>query len=326
MTSLLMPRLPVALLPTPLHPLPRLQAALGPNAPRLYIKRDDLTGLALGGNKARKLDFLFADARREGADTLLTCGAAQSNHALQTAAAAHRFDFAVRCILDGPAPAPEAPVSGNLLLHSWLQTPIRWTEMLPGETRREQARRRTQAEEMESVRAEGGIPYSLPTGGSTPIGALGYVWAMQEVKSQLEWVGISEVKAIFFASGSGGTHAGMTLGASLLEWRVRLVGVEVDPIPPDADGISPFHRAVLNLTNETSALLGLPARFPSDAIELCPDYAGAAYGVPTQEGQDAIRLLARTEGIFCDPVYSGKALSGLIGEIRKGHFQPEDTL
>lgn len=320
------PRLSVALLPTPLHPLPHLQAALGPNAPRLFIKRDDLTGLALGGNKARKLDYLFADAREQGADTLLTCGAAQSNHALQTAAAAHKFGFAVRCILDGPAPVSEATVNGNLLLHAWLQTPIRWAERLPEETRREQARRRTQAEEFESVRAAGRIPYSIPTGGSTPIGALGYVRAMQEAKAQLDALGIDKVAAIYFASGSGGTHAGMTVGAALLNWQTQIVGVEVDPIPNDADGISPFHRAVLNLTNETADLLGLPTRFQGEDIELCPDYAGTAYGIPTKEGQEAIRLLARTEGIFCDPVYSGKALSALLGGIRQGHFRSDDTV
>src|SRR5262249_1328688 len=115
-----MPRLPVALLPTPLHPLESLQAALGPNAPRLLIKRDDMTGLALGGNKARKLDYLFADARAQGADTLITCGAAQSNHALQTAAAARRFGFAVRCVLYGSERGPEAHRTGNVLLHSLL--------------------------------------------------------------------------------------------------------------------------------------------------------------------------------------------------------------
>src|SRR5579871_2689292 len=307
------PRLPVALLPTPLHPLPNLQAALGPGAPRLLIKRDDLTGLALGGNKSRKLEFLLADARAQGADTLLTCGAAQSNHALQTAAAARRFGFAVRCILDGPAPPAGAPAAGNLLLHHLLETPLRWTQMQEGETRREQARRRTMAEEAQAVRAAGGVPYSIPTGGSTAIGALGYVQAMAETHAQLEAMGEANVTAVFIASGSGGTHAGMAVGAYVCGWTPRIVGVEVDPIPPDPNGISPFYRAVATLTRETAALLGVESGAPLPDIELCPDYAGPTYGVPTPEGQEAIRLLAQTEGIFLDPVYTGKALSALIG-------------
>ncbi|HZP82318.1 MAG TPA: D-cysteine desulfhydrase family protein [Chthonomonadaceae bacterium] len=320
------PCLPIAQLPTPLHPLPGLQAALGPTAPRLLIKRDDLTGLALGGNKARKLEYLFADARAQGADTLLTCGAAQSNHALQTAAAARRFGFAVRCILYGAQPAPDAPVSGNLLLHRLLETHIRWVRMQEGETRREQALRRGMAEEAEAVRAAGGVPYSIPTGGSTEVGALGYVRAVQEAKAQLEEMQAGAVSAIFFASGSGGTHAGMTVGAKLTDWQTRLVGVEIDPIPPGADGVSPFHRAVLNLMDATAARLGLPADYTLSDITLCPDYAGPAYGTPTQEGQEAIRLLAQTEGIFLDPVYTGKAMAALIGWIRAGRFRPDETV
>jgi len=321
-----LPRLPIALLPTPLHALPNLRAALGPNTPRLWIKRDDLTGLALGGNKARKLEYLFADARAQGADTLLTCGAAQSNHALQTAAAAGRFGFSVRCILYGTPPPPEAPVTGNLLLHRLLETPIRWTQMQAGETRREQALRRTLAEEAEAVRAAGGVNYSIPTGGSTAVGALGYVRAAQEVRAQLEALELGEVTAVFFASGSGGTQAGMVVGARALDWSPQLVGVEVDPIPPGPDGVSPFQRAVLNLANATAERLGLPADYTLSDIALCPDYAGPAYGVPTQEGQEAIRLLAQTEGIFLDPVYTGKAMAALIGWVRAGRFRPDQTV
>jgi D-cysteine desulfhydrase family pyridoxal phosphate-dependent enzyme len=321
-----MPRLSVALLPTPLHPLESLRAALGPHAPRLLIKRDDMTGLALGGNKARKLDYLFADARAQGADTLITCGAAQSNHALQTAAAARRFGFAVRCVLYGRERGPEAPLTGNVLLHSLLETPIRWVKMQESETRREQAVRRGLAEEAEAVRAAGGVPYVIPTGGSTPVGALGYALAVQETQAQQQASGVGDIAAVFFASGSGGTHAGLVVGARLAAWRPRLVGVEIEPIPPGPDGVSPFHRAVGNLTNETAERLSLPADFTLSDIELCPDYAGPDYGVPTQEGQEAIRLLARTEGIFLDPVYTGKAMAALLGWIRAGRFRPDQTV
>lgn len=319
-------RLPVAQLPTPLQPLPAFRRTLGPDAPRLFIKRDDLTGLALGGNKARKLDYLFADARAHGADTLLTCGAAQSNHALQTAAAARKFGFSMRCILYGKPPAPDATLTGNLLLHSLLETPIVWTTMQAGETRREQALRRTLAAETEAVRASGGVPYSIPTGGSTAIGALGYVAAVQEMTEQLAESGLTDLAAVFFASGSGGTHAGLVVGANLTGWTPSLIGVEVDSIPAGEDGVSPFHRAVLNLTNETATLLGQPASFALPDITLCPDYTGPAYGIPTKEGQEAIRLLAQTEGIFLDPVYSGKAMSALIGWIRQGKFRPDQAV
>lgn len=322
------PRLPVALTPTPLLPLEGVRAALGPHAPRLLIKRDDLTGLALGGNKARKLDYLLADARAQGADTLLTCGAAQSNHALQTAAAGRRFGFAVRCILDGPPPAPSALPTGNLLLHHLLATPIVWAALLPEETRREQARRRVMAEEAERVRAAGGVPYTIPTGGSTAVGALGYVRAIEEVQQQLAASGSGSPPptAVFFASGSGGTQAGMAVGARREGWRTQLIGVEVDPMPMDGEGYNPFHRAVHRLANETASLLGMPADFGLADITLCPDYTGAAYGVETPEGKEALRLLARTEGIFLDPVYSAKAFAALLGWVRAGRFRPDDSV
>ena len=320
------PSLPVALTPTPLLPLEGIRAALGPNAPRLLIKRDDLTGLALGGNKARKLDYLLADARKQGADTLLTCGAAQSNHALQTAAAGRRFGFTVRCILDGPSPDVAFSPSGNLLLHHLLDTPIVWAAPIAGETRREQARRRVMAEEAERVRCMGGMPYTIPTGGSTAVGALGYVNAMVEVQHQLDSLGSAPLAAVFFASGSGGTQAGMLVGARRVGWATPLIGVEVDPMPPDAAGFNPFHHAVHRLTNETAALIETPADFTLADIVLCPDYTGPAYGASTPEGEEAIRLLARTEGIFLDPVYSGKAFAALLGWVRADRFRPDDTV
>lgn len=322
------PHVPVALLPTPLHPLDTLRAVLGPRAPRILIKRDDMTGLALGGNKSRKLEYLFADARARGCDTLITCGAAQSNHALQTAAAAARFGFEVRCVLYGEAPAPDAKPGGNVLLHRLLDTPIRWVTMQPGETRREQALRRGLQEEAEIVRSKGERPYIIPTGGSTAIGALGYVRAMHELEEACETSDLpqNDIAAMFFASGSGGTHAGMVAGARMTRYTGPLIGVEIDPIPPDETGVSPFHRAILSLANETAALLDQPADFTLDDITLCADYTGPAYGVPTQEGQEAIRLLARYEGIFLDPVYTGKAFAALLGFIRAERFQPEDTV
>ncbi len=322
-----LPRLPLALLPAPLHPLPHLQAALGPDAPRLFIKRDDLTGLALGGNKARKLEFLLGDARACQSDILLTCGAAQSNHALQTAAAARRCGFDARCILYGSPPNPNVLPTGNLLLHRWLDTPLVWTTLQAGETRREQALRRTLAEEAARLTMQGRAPYSIPIGGSTMIGTMGYVQAMVETGAQIEAMGIGSVSAVFFASGSGGTHAGMIVGARADVWRyTRLIGVEVDPQPRDSENASPLQRATLRLANEASARLDQPADFTLADVELEPDYAGPAYGAMTASGEEAIGLLARTEGIFLDPVYSGKALAALLGWIQAGRFRPDDTV
>ena len=242
---------------------------------------------------------------------------------MQTAAAARRFGFAARCVLYG---APPDHPTGNLVLHRLLETPIRWVTMVEGETRHEQALRRGLAEEAEAVKAAGGTPYSIPTGGSTAVGAVGYARAMQETKAQLEAQGVGDVEAVFFASGSGGTQAGMIVGARYAAWQTRLVGVEIEPIPPDADGINAFHRAVHRLTNETAERLGLPADFTLADITLCPDFAGKAYGLPTAEGQEAVRLLAQSEGILLDPVYTGKAMAALIGGIRAGRFRPDQTV
>lgn len=325
-----LPRLSIAR-HTPFQRLDNLRATLGRTAPRIFVKRDDMTGLALGGNKARKLEYLFADARAQGCDTLITCGAAQSNHALQTSAAARKFGFEARCVLYGKPPAADATVSGNVLLHRILETPIRWVTMQEGETRREQAVRRGLQEEAEAVRSTGGTPYVIPTGGSTAVGALGYVQAMRELVQDDFFFADRvdspiELAAMFFASGSGGTHAGLAVGARIFRYTGELIGVEVEPIPLDETGVSPFHRAVWNLTNETAALVGLPADFTLSDITLCPDFAGPAYGVANKEGQEAIRLLAQTEGIFLDPVYTGKAFAALLSAVRAGRYRPDDKI
>jgi len=191
-----------------LQELARLRTFLGHECPRLLIKRDDLTGLALGGNKARKLEFLLADARSKGADTVITCGAVRSNHALQTAVACREYGFDVCCVLYGTPPAPNSVYTGNLLLHALLGTSIRWVSMEAGETRREQALHGGIAEEARSVELEGKKPYCIPTGGATAVGALAYVRALQELHSQLGTGENDQVRSLYFASGSGGAHAG----------------------------------------------------------------------------------------------------------------------
>ncbi|HLJ54332.1 MAG TPA: D-cysteine desulfhydrase family protein [Chthonomonadaceae bacterium] len=319
------PWLPVALLPTPVHPLDRLRTHMGPGCPRILIKRDDLTGLALGGNKSRKLEYLLAAARAAGADTLITCGAAQSNHALQTAAAGREFGFDVRCVLYG-SPATAEILTGNLRLHAMLDTPIRWVSMREGETRREQAVRRGIEEEARAVVAAGGVPYRIPTGGSTGVGALGYVRAVSELMGQLPDEDRSALRRIYFASGSGGTHAGLVVGAALAGWPVACVGVEIEPIPPGPDGVSPFNRAVETIAREAADLVGPGRAITGADIVLDARYTGPAYGVETSEGREAARLLFRTEGILLDPVYTAKAFAAMLGAIGREELAPSDTV
>ena len=317
------PSFPTCSLPTPLQSVPRLRAALGDCSPTILIKRDDLTGLAAGGNKARKLAWLIGDALNVSADTLITCGAAQSNHALQTVAAAGLAGMSARCVLYGSPEQEGARLVGNLHLHHILGTRIRWVRMGQGETRREQALRRGLAEEEAAAQTAGLRPYVIPTGGSTAIGALGYVHASHEIHAQLDGM---EPKAIYFASGSGGTQAGLMVGCAIAGISASLEGVEVDSIPPDASGVSPYRRAVRTIANAASALMELPAGFTDSDVLLRPEFSGPAYGARTPEAEEAIELTARTEGIFLDPVYTGKAMSALISDVRAGRYRADDSV
>ncbi len=318
------PRLSIGIFPTPLGRLEALEAALrseGLQPPTILIKRDDLSGLALGGNKVRKLEFLLADAQLQGCDTLITCGAAQSNHALQTAAAGGKFGFHTICVLDGPEPV--GPPAGNLLLHSILNTEIVWCTLQEGESRKEQARRRIMRETTERLKTAGKRPYSIPTGGSTWVGSLGYIEAVHELLHQLN---DTVVDAVYFASGSGGTQAGIVVGARACNWNTILNGVDVDYIPADSAGIRPFWRAIDRLTRETAEKSGEDVTVPADAVVLNSEYAGPAYGAPTAESEAAIRILARTEGIFLDPVYTAKAFAALLGDLRSNKYGPAATV
>jgi L-cysteate sulfo-lyase len=318
------PRFEIGAFPTPLQRLQSLKAALqseGCQVPDIWIKRDDLTGLALGGNKVRKLEFLLADASSQGCDVLITCGAAQSNHALQTAAAGKRFGFRTVCVLDGPA--PNGPPTGNLLLHHLLGSTIVWCAMQEPETRKEQARRRVMRELSQKLESEGSRPYTIPTGGSTWMGSLGYIKAVEELLGQLNGV---EIEAAYFASGSGGTHAGIVVGAQQFGWQATLNGVDVDYIPPDSRGERPFWRAIERLTRETAEMSGSGIAVPSEQIVLRSEFAGPAYGTPTAESEEALRMLAATEGIFLDPVYTAKAFSALLADVRSNRYSPDSAI
>jgi D-cysteine desulfhydrase family pyridoxal phosphate-dependent enzyme len=294
-----LPRFSLAALPTPVMPLPRLSEALGF---RLLVKRDDLTGLAFGGNKTRKLELLLADALAQGAEMLLTTGAAQSNHCRQTAAAAAKAGLACRLVLMEP---PKS--SGNLLLDGLLGAEVRWT------TR--ERRDADLARAAEDAAAEGRHPYVIPYGGSNALGAAAYAYALEELLSQ----GVTP-DTIVFATSSGGTQAGLVAGARLLGFRGRILGISVDE---PAEVLRP---RVAALASQTAALLGQSADFRPEEILVEDAYAAPGYGVLTEAETAAILRLARTEGLLVDPVYTGRAAAGLLDLASKGAFRTGETV
>ena len=296
------PRLHFAHLPTPIEPLPRLSAALG--GPRLFIKRDDQTGLALGGNKTRKLEFLVAAAQAEGAGTLVTAGAWQSNHCRQTAAAAARFGLDCTLVLAGP---PPTEATGNLLLDRLLGADI-----VPVADRadRDQVLQRTG----EELAAQGRAPYVIPVGGSSPTGALGYCFAVEEALAQQVPVAGAEFDWMVFCTSSSGTHAGLVLGQRLFGYGGQVLGISNDH--PAAW----VQRQVASLASAASEKLGPRIDFSHADVRVNDDYCAAGYGVLTAAEREAIALFARLEGILLDPVYTGRAAAGLIDLIRQGFF------
>jgi D-cysteine desulfhydrase len=300
------PRARLAFLPTPLHPLPRLSMYLG--GPALFIKRDDQTGLATGGNKARKLEFLLAQAVEAGADCVITAGSTQSNHARQTAAGAVSLGLAAHLVLYAPGGVPPAEPDGNVLLDHLLGATIHWTDERAPYTG-------TVARVEESLRNAGRRPYVIPYGGSSALGVLGYADAVRELMGQIEPRGWFD--AHVFATSSGGTQAGLLLGAHLsgVLATTRILGISVD-MPSER-----LVPRVIDLARQGAALLGLDWE-PDPAQVLVNDrYCGAGYAVVTEQEREAIRLLARSEGILVDPVYTGRALAGLIDLVRRGEFR-----
>ncbi len=297
-----LPRVQIAHLPTAIEPLPRLSAAL--KGPQLWIKRDDQTGLAFGGNKTRKLEYLLADARAHSAEMLITRGAMQSNHCRQTAAAAARSGFECTLILSGSAPSE---IAGNLLLDQLLGAEIVWTE---GEDP-EQVLEST----FTQAWGAGRRPYLIPYGGSNATGASAYVVAISELVEQ----GL-EFDRIVFASSSGGTQAGMIVGVKALELTTRITGISVDK-PSDE-----LQSTILNLAHQISELLRLNLDFQADEVDVDDRYLGGGYAVMGAIEREAIELFASTEGILLDPVYTGRAAAGMIDRIRKGKFGSEERI
>jgi D-cysteine desulfhydrase family pyridoxal phosphate-dependent enzyme len=301
-----LPRVCIAHLPTPLEALPRLTAQL--DGPELWIKRDDQTGLATGGNKTRKLEYLVADALEIGADTLITGGAAQSNHARQTAAAAARFGLACTLVLRGAEPSQ---VRGNLLLDRIFGAQVVWAGDRP--------LAEVMAQAAEDLRAAGRRPYVVPYGGSNPVGASGYAAALEELLAQCGEYDL-RFDHVVSASSSGGTQAGLVVGARALGYEGRILGISVEP---EADAL---RRSLADLATATAEHLGLAFTFGPGDFEVDDAYLGGGYGVVGDLEREAIQTMARAEGILLDPVYTGRAFGGLLDLIRRGVFRPGERV
>jgi D-cysteine desulfhydrase len=297
---------------TPFERLPRFSAALG--GPNIYIKRDDLLGLTAGGNKTRKLEFLVADALAKGADTLITCGAIQSNHCRLTLAAAAKEGLKCRLVLEERIPGSYDPqAGGNNLLYNLLGA--EQVKIVPAGA--------SMPDEMAAVdRAladAGRKGYVIPGGGSNPLGALGYVACAQEIAAQAFDMGL-DLDAIFCASGSAGTQAGLITGAHGCGMSVPVLGINVSRTKEVQEA------SVYKLVRATAELAGLTAAVPRASVVCFGDYVGPGYSLPTPGMAEAVKLLARTEGILLDPVYTGKAMAGLIDLVRKGRFERDNNI
>ena len=287
------PRLEFIGAPTPLEYLPRFSDYLGRD---IFIKRDDVTPMAMGGNKLRKLEFLAADALREGADTLITAGAIQSNHVRQTAAVAAKLGLHCVALLENPigTRAENYLTNGNRLLLDLFNVQVEMVEALTDPT--------AQLDELATrLEAQGFRPYVVPVGGSNALGALGYVESALEIAQQCE--GAVSLSSVVVASGSAGTHAGLAVGLEQLLPDVELIGVTV--------------------SRSIAEQLELKAKAD---ILLWDDYFAPGYGTPNEEGMEAVKLLARLEGILLDPVYTGKAMAGLIDGIAQKRFKDEGPI
>jgi len=301
-----MPRVSLGYWPTPLQPLPRLSKALG--GPHIWIKRDDLAGLALGGNKTRKLEFLIADAIAQGANTVITTGAVQSNHACQTAAAAARCGLGCILVL-----APQSPgkLQGNLLLDRLFGARIRWAgDRDPKEVMQEVA---------EEELTAGRVPYVIPYGGSNAIGASAFLFAMRELQRQAREQDVL-FRDVVVASSSGGTQAGLVAGAVSLHLDSAIVGIAV------SERASSLMPRVHDLARLILQHLNIRAEVPEQAVIVEDAYLGDGYAVMGAAEQEAIALVGRTEGLVVDPVYTGRAIAGLIGLAKEGRWRGEDSV
>ena len=306
------PRARIAHLPTPLEPMERLTKHLG--GPRLWIKRDDCTGLASGGNKTRKLEFLMGEALKLGADTLITQGATQSNHARQTAAAAAKFGMECHLLLEDRIGnnSPDYTLNGNVLL-----------DQLHGASISKRAGGADMNAEMatlaEDLKAKGKKPYVIPGGGSNPTGALGYVNCGFELVSQANDRGL-KISHVVHATGSAGTQAGLVTGLVALNSQIPVLGIGVRA-PKDKQ-----EQSVFDLACRTADHMGISGVVKREHVVANTDYVGPGYGLPTEGMIEALKLVARMEGILLDPVYSGKGMAGLIDLVTSGFFAKDEDV
>jgi len=306
------PRVSLAHLPTPLEHLPRLSEHLG--GPQIYVKRDDCTGLATGGNKTRKLEFSMAAALDDGADTVITVGAVQSNHVRQTAAAACKLGLRCEVLLEHRIddPSDDYRNSGNVLLDRIFGANLR---EYPAGTDFD-AEMQAIADE---VQANGGRGYIIPGGASNHIGALGYVNCALELINQATERGLV-IDHLVTATGSAGTQGGLIVGLQAMNAGIPLLGIGVSVAREDQE------QKVFDLACETADFIGVPGIVAREDVVANCDYVGDGYGIPTESMNEAVMLLARLEGLLFDPVYSGKALAGLIDLVRNGHFADADNI
>jgi D-cysteine desulfhydrase family pyridoxal phosphate-dependent enzyme len=293
--------------PTPLQRMFRLSKVLG--GPRLFVKRDDMSDLAFGGNKARKLEFLFADARNKGADVVISVGAVQSNCACMVASAARRLGMKPVLVLVGKE--PDVP-DGNLLLDKLLSAEIHFAD------------NSGQVEEFmnrlaDKFRAKGHNPYVIPAGASIPSTVPGYALAMEELANQFNQIG-ETFDYVVCACGTGGTQAGLIFGAKLLGIKTKILGASVFASKADAS------RTIVQLVNGSAKLLDVDLSIVPEEVTVFDDYIKEGYGVLNNEVTEAIKLMAETEGIFLDPIYTGKAMVMLIDLIKKGYFKKDDNV
>jgi L-cysteate sulfo-lyase len=301
------PRLRITHGPTPLEPMKRLSEALG--GPNLWIKRDDCTGLASGGNKTRKLEYLMAEALQLGADTVITQGATQSNHARQTVAIASKLGMASHIILEDRTgyTFDDYKHSGNVFLDHLYGASV---SEVPADTDMNAA----MAALADRLRSEGRKPYVIPGGGSNALGALGYVTCALELAHQANEMGVA-LDSLVHATGSAGTQAGLVVGLAGARTQIPVYGVGVRAPK------GPQEERVYKLALETADLLGTPGCVQREDVVANCDYVGPGYGKPTPGMIEAVTMLARLEGLLLDPVYSGKGMAGLIDLCRKGHFK-----
>ncbi|MBW1636794.1 MAG: D-cysteine desulfhydrase family protein [Deltaproteobacteria bacterium] len=304
-----LPRFHLAEFPTPIHSLESLTKKY--QGPAIYMKRDDLTSLGMGGNKTRKLEFLIGEALKQKKKTLITAGGIQSNHCRLTAAAAKKADLHCHLVLNGNPPVIP---NGNLLLDTLFGAEIHFCNR--------EKRDKKLLEVTAELEKAGKKPYLIPVGGSNSIGSVGYVAGMLELARQLEELSLAP-DAIIFATSSGGTQAGLTLGAEICGFKGNVLGISIDQVSAGSDAFPPV---LATITNETAARIGSDIRMTESDFSLNYDYLGAGYAMPGELEFNAIEDLALNEGILLGPVYTARAMGGLLDMIQKGFFTKDQTV